>query len=87
MITRGESDRLISIFFFQNLPFPSPLESALTMGNLCVRPDGLPRRAPDLRTLGMNVLLWVQRYAQTATDLKAVKTLNRIYDSYSRKEV
>ena len=55
------------------------------MANLCARPDGLPLRIPDLRTLGMNALLWAQRNAQTSTDLKGVKTLNRIYGS--RKEV
>lgn len=70
---------------FKNLPFPSPLESALTMGNLCARPGGLPLSAPDLHTLGTNALHWAKLYAQTSTDLKGVKTLNRIYGS--RKEV
>ena len=86
MITHSESYVLVNYHFvFQNLPFPLPLESALTLGNLCARPGGLALSAPDLRTLGMNALLWAQRYAQTSTDLKGVKTLNRIYGS--RKEV
>lgn len=72
-------------FVFQDLPFPSPLESALTMGNLCAYSEGLPIHAADLCALGINVLLWAQNYAQTSTDLRGVRRINRMYDS--RKEV
>lgn len=47
--------------------------------------DGLPIHAADLRALGINVILWAQKYAQTSTDLKGVRRLNRMYDL--KKEV
>ena len=70
-------------FFLQDLPFPSPLESALTMGHLCACSKGLAVHAADLRALGIRVLQWAQSYAQTCTGLKAVRRINEMYDSNS----
>lgn len=74
---------LFTVFFLcpfvQDLPFPSPLESALTMGSLCAYPEGLPVTAADLREVGKSVTLWAQIHAQTSADLKGVRRLTQKY--------
>lgn len=68
---------------YKDLPFPSPLESALIIGHLCACSNGLPIYGVDLRDLGIRVLQWAQRFAQTCTDLKAVRRIDRMYNSHS----
>lgn len=63
----------------KDLPFPSPLESALIVGNFCVCANGLPISAADLQEIGMSVVSWAQIHAQTLTDLKGVLRLKHVY--------
>lgn len=75
---------LFLFFFLQDLSFPSPLESALIMGHLCACSDGLPIYGVDLRELGIRVVQWAQRFAQTCTDLKAIRRIDRMHNSNSK---
>lgn len=54
------------------------------MGHLCACSDGLPIYGVDLRELGIRVVQWAQRFAQTCTDLKAIRRIDRMHNSNSK---
>ncbi|XP_074619191.1 gem-associated protein 5-like isoform X2 [Acropora palmata] len=71
--------RELEQYEMKDLPFPSPLESALTMGHFCSCTDGLSVSTADLQEFGESVVSWAQSHAQTSTDLKGVLRLQLLY--------